>query len=150
MRGWIRSAWLVVLPLTASSLPAGEPAAPAAPGGRARDEIVGTWRGSSLCTDRQAAPACKDEQVIYEISATPGKADTVTVKADKVVDGKREPMGAHDLTRDASDGGWTTEYETPRVHFTWRLTVTGKKMQGAMTLVPSKAVVRKMDLLKDE
>ena len=100
--------------------------------------------------DRRAAPACNDEQVVYEIGVSPGKANTVTVKADKVVDGKRVPMGVLDFTRDGKDAGWTTEFETPRVHATWRLTVSGKKMQGTMTLLPSKAVVRKMDLQKDE
>jgi hypothetical protein len=116
----------------------------------ATDEIVGTWRGSSACVDRVAAPACNDEQVVYEISATPGKANTVTVNADKVVEGKRMPMGAHDLTRDAKDGGWMVELETPRVHAIWRLTVSGPTMQGNMTLLPSKAVVRRMDLRRDE
>ena len=48
--------------------------------------------GSSVCTDRAAAPACTDGQVVYEIDATPGKPNAVTVKADKVVDGERIPM----------------------------------------------------------
>src|SRR6187549_1814569 len=78
--------------------------------GSSSDAIVGTWRGSSLCVDRKAAPACNDETVIYDITATAGKADTVTVNADKVVDGKRVTMGVLDFTRDA-DGGWTTEIE---------------------------------------
>src|SRR5258705_13788514 len=85
------------------------------------DEIVGTWRGPSICTDRVAAPGCNDEQVIYDISVTPGKPNTVTVSADRVVDGKRVPMGALDFTRDAKEGGWTTEIQTPRVHAIWLL-----------------------------
>lgn len=114
------------------------------------DEIVGTWRGQSICTDRVAAPACNDEQVIYDISVTPGKANTVTVKADKVVDGKREPMGALDFTRDAKEGGWTTELQTPRFHAIWLLTPSGTRMQGSLTMIPSKAVVRRIDLRKDK
>src|SRR5512144_2989995 len=90
-----------------------------APGGPA-DDIVGTWRGSSVCVDRQAAPACTDEQVIYEIRASPGQPNTVTVRADKVVDGKRVSMGVLDFTLDAKTGGWTTEFETPRMHALWR------------------------------
>src|SRR5262245_40743389 len=84
-------------------------AAPLARGGqapsdhRAIDEIVGTWRGSSICVDRQAAPACTDETVVYDITATPGKADTVTVKADKIVNGTRELMASLDYTHDAAD-----------------------------------------------
>jgi hypothetical protein len=114
------------------------------------DEIVGTWSGSSTCVDRQAAPACNDEQVVYEISATPGKPDTVTVKADKVLDGKRVSMGDLEFARDAKSGSWTSELETPRVHALWRLTVHGTTLTGTLTLLPSNAVVRKIDLRKDK
>lgn len=113
-------------------------------------EIVGTWRGSSLCVDREAAPACKDEQVVYEIAAYPGKPNTVTVKADKVVDGKREFMGALDFTHEAKSGSWTSEFENSRVHTLWRLTVTGETLRGTMVALPSRAVVRKMDLKKEK
>ena len=33
-------------------------------------EIVGTWQGTSTCTDRVAAPACSDEVAVYEIADT--------------------------------------------------------------------------------
>lgn len=114
------------------------------------DEIVGAWSGSSVCVDRQAAPACSDEQVLYEIGASPGKPNTVTVKADKVVDGKRVPMGVLDFTRDAKSGNWTSEFENPRIHALWRLTVNGETLRGTMVLLPSKAVVRRVDLKKEK
>jgi hypothetical protein len=111
---------------------------------------VGTWRGTSLCVDRRAAPACNDERVVYEIGVSPGKPDTVTVKADKVVDGKREFMGALEFTHEAKSGSWTTEFENSRVHALWRLTVTGETLRGTMVVLPSKAVVRRMDLKKEK
>ena len=114
------------------------------------DEIVGTWSGTSICSDRQAAPACNDERVVYDISATPGKPNTVTSKADKVVDGNRLPMGPLEFTHDAKSGSWTSELDTPRFHGVWRLTVNGAKLTGTLTLLPSKAVVRKIDLRKDK
>jgi hypothetical protein len=113
------------------------------------DEIVGTWRGTSVCVDRQAAPACTDEEVIYEIVASTGHPDSVTVTADKVVDGKRVPMGVLDFTYEATSRSWTSELETPRVHALWRLSVSGKMLSGTLTLLPSKAVVWKVDLRKD-
>jgi uncharacterized protein (DUF2147 family) len=122
----------------------------AAQGAGAVDEIVGTWSGSSVCSDRQAAPACKDEQVVYEIHANPGKPNTVTTKADKVVDGKRLPMGDLEFTRDAKDGSWTSEIDTPRVHALWRLRVDGATLSGTLTSIPSNAVVRKIDLRKEK
>jgi hypothetical protein len=112
------------------------------------DEILGSWSGSSVCVDRQAAPACNDEQVVYDINANPGKPDTVTARADKVVDGKRLSMGVLEFTHDAKSGSWTSELETPRVHAIWRLTANGAMLSGTLTLVPSKAVVRKIDLRK--
>jgi hypothetical protein len=119
-------------------------------GGGTVEGIVGTWSGSSACVDRQAAPACNDEQVVYEIKASAGKPNTVTAKADKVVDGKRVPMGVLEFTHDAKSGSWTSEFETPRVHALWRLTVNGAMLTGTLTLLPSKAVVRKIDLRKDK
>jgi hypothetical protein len=114
------------------------------------DEIVGTWRGTSACVDRQAAPACTDEQVIYEIVASPGESDSVTVRADKVVDGKRVPMGSFDFTHEATSRSWTSELETPRMHALWRLSVSGTTLGGTLTLLPSKAVVRRVHLQKDK
>jgi hypothetical protein len=119
-------------------------------GGGAVDEIVGSWSGSSICVDRRAAPACNDEQVVYEINASPGKPDTVTANADKVVDGKRLSMGVLEFTHDAKSGSWTSELETPRVHGLWRLTVNGAVLTGTLTLLPSRAVVRRIDLRKDK
>ena len=113
-------------------------------------DIVGTWSGSSICVDRQAAPACNDEQVVYEINANPGKSDTVTAKADKIVDGKRLSMGVLEFTHDAKSGTWTSELETPRVHALFRLTVNGATLSGTLALLPSKTVVRKIDLRKDK
>ena len=119
-------------------------------GGGTVGEIVGTWSGSSVCVDRQAAPACNDEKVVYEINASSGKPDTVSVKADKVVDGKRVSMGDLEFTHDAKSGTWTSELDTPRVHALWRLTVNGATLTGTLTMLPSKAVVRKIDLRKDK
>ena len=112
------------------------------------DEIVGTWRGTSACVHRQAAPACTDEEVIYEIVASPGPPDSVTVTADKVVDGKRVPMGSLDFIHDATNRSWTSQLETPRIHALWRLSVSGTTLSGTLTLLPSKAVVRRVDLRK--
>ncbi len=114
------------------------------------DEIVGTWRGTSACVDRQAAPACTDEKVVYDIVATPGQPDAVKVTADKLADGKRVPMGTLDFTYEAASRSWASEWETPRTHALWRLSVSGTTISGTLTLLPSKAVVRKLDLQKDK
>ena len=125
-------------------------AATSARGADAVDAIVGTWRGTSLCTDRRAAPACNDEVVIYDVVRTAAKADTVTGNADKVVDSRREPMGSLEFTFDAANGRWSTDIVTPRVRATWSLAVAGTSMTGTMVQLPSKAVVRRMTLTKDK
>jgi len=84
---WLR--WLGLLFVTAAM------------SGRPADEILGTWRGSSVCSDRAAAPSCNDEQMVYEISTIPGKPNMVKVQADRIVDGKRVPMGDLEFTQDA-------------------------------------------------
>jgi hypothetical protein len=114
------------------------------------DEIVGTWRGTSACVDRQAAPSCTDEEVIYETVANSGQPDSVTVRADKVVDGKRVPMGSLDFTHKATSRSWTSESQTPRVHALWGLSVSGTTLSGTLTLLPSRVVVRRLDLRKDK
>ena len=55
-------------------------------------ELIGIWRGTSVCTDRVAAPACHDETVVYEFTAG-SEPDTVHWVADKVVSGRRQRMG---------------------------------------------------------
>ena len=121
----------------------------AAPVGPA-EEIVGRWRGTSACVDRQAAPACTDEKVIYEIVANPARPGAVTVKADKVVDGKRVPMGDLDFSYETTSRTWTSLLDTPRMRAIWRLSVSGATLSGALTLLPSKSVTRRVDLRKDK
>ncbi|HEX4438568.1 MAG TPA: hypothetical protein VH854_00765 [Thermoanaerobaculia bacterium] len=108
-------------------------------------KIVGTWRGTSTCVDLKAAPACKDEVAIYEIGAAPGASDRVVVKGYKVVGGERQYMGDLEYTL-GRDGVWTSDFESPNVRSHWTLTVDGSKMTGTATLVPSNALIRRMEL----
>jgi hypothetical protein len=111
-------------------------------------EIVGTWRGTSVCTDRVAAPACNDEVVVYEI--TPGaKAGTVHWQADKIVNGERGTMGEMDLAYDTGDACWRGEFSSPRVRSVWCLAVDGKRMTGSAWVLPGKEKIRKVDARKD-
>ncbi|MBZ5535740.1 MAG: hypothetical protein LAO31_07285 [Acidobacteriia bacterium] len=119
-------------------------------GDTVRDRIIGTWRGSSTCINREVAPACKDEQVIYRIKGTAGKPDAVTVEADKIVDGKAVPMGVLEFAYQSMDGSWTSEIETARFHQLWRLVVRGATMTGTLSLLPSKTIVRKLELHKEK
>lgn len=111
-------------------------------------ELLGAWHGTSTCTDRVAAPACHDETVVYDF--TPGaKPGTVTWKADKVVDGKREPMGEMELAYDAREKCWAAEFRSARSQSRWCLIVDGTHLTGTGRLLPGKQTVRKIDARKD-
>jgi hypothetical protein len=122
--------------------------AAAAQSGRSPAELLGTWRGTSTCTDRVAAPGCNDETIVYEFVAG-DKPGVVRWKADKVVDGKRVPMGEMDLTYDAGEKCWRAEFSSPRVHSVWCLVVDGKHLAGTGRLLPGKQTIRKIDARKD-
>ena len=112
-------------------------------------QLIGTWQGTSVCTDRVAAPACADERVVYEFSAGP-KAGTVHWKADKIVNGKREPMGEMDLVYDTAESCWKVEYAGPRVTSVWRLTVAGNHLTGTARVLPGNERIRQIDLRRVE
>jgi len=94
--------------------------------------IVGTWRGTSTCVDREHFPACKDEQVIYDARLTHSAPDTVAVRADKIVNGAREFMAELFFTPQA-DSSWLADVQTPRSRFLVRLRPAGERMTGVMT-----------------
>ena len=111
-----------------------------------RSALVGTWRGSSLCLDRAALPACADEQVVYDITAPPDTPNAITVKADKIVDGRRVPMGEATFTPDPASGRWMSEIKTPNVHALWHLRLHDGVLSGGMFLLPSTTAVRRIEL----
>lgn len=117
-------------------------------GGITRSELIGTWRGASTCTDRVAAPACRDEVVVYEFTVG-AKSGTVHWHADKIVDGQRQPMGEMDLTYDRDDKCWKAEFTSPRIHSVWCLAVDGDHLTGTARLLPGKETVRRIDVRRD-
>jgi len=110
-------------------------------------ELIGLWRGTSTCTDRAAAPACQDEIIVYEFKAgsSPG---TVHWVADKVVNGKREPMGELDLQYDKTEKCWKVEFTSPRAKVVWRLSVDERHLSGTARLLPGNETVRTVDARK--
>jgi hypothetical protein len=111
------------------------------------EQLIGTWSGTSICADRVAAPACQDETVVYEFKAG-SQPGTVHWTADKVVNGKREPMGEFDLNYDKAEECWKAEFTSPRVKIVWRLSVDGRRLTGTARLLPGNETVRKVDARK--
>jgi hypothetical protein len=111
-------------------------------------QLLGTWRGTSICVDRVAAPACTDETAVYEFTAG-AKAGTVHWKAGKVVNGTRQEMGEAEMAYDASEACWKAEISGPRLTSAWRMAVSGAHLTGTARLLPGNATVRTLDLRKE-
>src|SRR5262245_18583472 len=122
--------------------------AAASPDAAGAAQLVGTWRGTSVCPDRVAAPACKDEVVVYECT-TGSRPGEVHWAADKVVNGERGRMGELELAYAEAEGCWKAEFESPRAHGVWCLKVDGTHLTGTLRLLPGKETVRKVDARKD-
>lgn len=114
----------------------------------AKKELIGTWRGTSLCTP--VRPACHDEIAVYHVAPS-AKADVVAMTMNKVIDGKEVEMGgtveyhvdwatrtlAYEFTaRDGSHGVF---------QFTWN----GREMTGTLFDRETRAVIRNIKLKRD-
>jgi hypothetical protein len=112
--------------------------------------LVGDWKGESLCVNKEKFPACKDEVVVYHIVVTKDKADTVTLSADKIVNGTPEFMGAFDFLYDVKKQTLTSEFKNERVHLALEFVVKGDTLSGTMSSLPEKIVARRMEVKKEK
>jgi hypothetical protein len=106
-------------------------------------DFLGTWRGTSICVNRKVAPACKDEMIVYDVQRSE-KPKTAILKAYKIVDGQRLPMGELEFVYGDKDGCWRSELSTPRVHGVWCLVVEGRSLTGSLRVMPDDVEVRKV------
>jgi hypothetical protein len=105
------------------------------------DQVAGVWRGESRCALERTA--CVNETVVYYITAIPDKADVVSIRADKIVDGQALTMGTGEWKHDAARHLLT--WDTPRQ--TWLLKIEGNAIVGTLTLA-DKTIVRRVTLKK--
>ncbi len=116
----------LVLLLTAAA--STEPAAPAG------DQVIGEWRGTSLCTNLKKAPACKDEKVRYVFTRNADATNTYHLVADKLVSGSYETMGEIDLVYSAADATWSYEFSTPNcAKCRWWYRMNAKDLIGGLS-----------------
>ena len=113
-------------------------------------KLVGDWSGESVCVNKEKFPACNDEHVVYHVVVASGKTDTVTITADKIVNGKPETMGTFDFVYDARKQTLTSEYKTDRVHIIFELAVKGDLLEGTLSNLPEKTLVRRIKVKKDK
>ncbi len=132
----IASLALLILPVLA------EAAAPV-------EQILGRWKGTSICTKIPDNEACKDEVVVYEFTRVPKNADAVHIKADKIVNGEQQNMGEFDMNYSPANKRWEYEFKT-RVHAMWTFSASGKELTGTLYRLPEMAVGRNAKAQKME
>ena len=109
-------------------------------------DILGTWRGTSICVDKATFPACHDEEVVYEVRPAAQSPDSVLLRADKIVNGVREFMGELGFGR-GPGGEWSSVFQSPRSRGRWTVRVEGGRLSGALIELPSGRQVREVSLV---
>ena len=112
------------------------------------NSLAGDWTGESICFGNN--PSCHDEKVVYHISIDPSDSSRVKIDADRIVDGKPEPMGAIDLKYDQNKQTLTGETQTPRYRLKWEFTIKGNIIEGGLYVLPDRAMGRKIRIQKNE
>jgi hypothetical protein len=105
-----------------------------------RSNIVGVWRGHSVCVDKNSP--CHDEVNVYRFSRVAGRQNELFVTASKVVDGKEIVMGSGAWKYDEKTK--VVECEKPPI----RMAIDGKKMEGTLSLADG-TVYRRIYLEKE-
>jgi hypothetical protein len=112
-------------------------------------ELAGVWRGTSTCVDKERWPSCNDETVVYRMRRSPKRADAVELTANKIVNGEEVTMGVSDLTWDAKARVWTWEFQNARVHGLWSFSLDGDRLHGTLSDLPTKRLVRRVEVKKE-
>jgi len=112
--------------------------------------LIGNWSGESLCVNRDKFPACHDEQVVYRIVKSPGKSNGLTITMDKIVNGKPETMGVLDFVYDAQKHALSGEFARNNGRGIFELAVKGDLMEGTLSILPERTLVRRIKVKKDK
>jgi hypothetical protein len=109
--------------------------------GRSESNLLGDWRGSSVCQVRESS--CRDEASLYHVASIPEKPNWFSVKGDKIVEGRAITMGTVECHYDSARSDLTCDLPSGVLRFT----VQGNKMEGTMAL-PDGTLWRKLNLTK--
>jgi hypothetical protein len=110
--------------------------------------LAGDWTGESICFGNN--PSCHDEKVVYHISIDTSDSTKIKIAADKIVDGKPDPMGVIDLKYDSGKQTLTGELQNSRSRGRWEFAVQGNIIEGGLYILPDRAVGRKIRVQKNE
>ena len=117
---------------------------PATASALAPPSVLGTWKGESLCVGNH--PACKNEVVVYRFETIPGKAGVVLMLADKIIAGRRVPMGKLEFQNDEAKGELSCEFTRGQTHGLWQFKVTGSGIEGTLVVLPDRELARRVSV----
>lgn len=129
---------LAVLTLLLAIDPSAVPATAPAP----KAEILGFWKGHSICAKVKAAEFCRDEAVAYNFVDLSEQPTTVSLKAARIIDNTVQPMYAIYFNYRPDERRWTSEFTRGRTHGLWSYVVNGDELTGSLVLLPELTVVR--------
>ena len=111
----------------------------------ATTSITGTWEGESKCT--VADSPCRDEHVLYHITADKKSPARLTIDADKVVAGSPQFMGTIVCPYHADQSTLSCTGNTPKQD-DWEFHISGDTMTGTLTVEPGKQLYRRITVRK--
>lgn len=105
------------------------------------DFYRGTWTGTSICVGNN--PACKDEIVVYRFVPMADHPGQIRLLGDKVIDGKRVPMGALVFDHDEKSNALRCEFRIGKTHGVWSYALAGEdSLVGSLIVLPDGAKAR--------
>jgi hypothetical protein len=110
------------------------------------DNIVGTWKGTSLCQVKNSP--CHDESVVCHIikSTKPG---VYTVQMNKIVNNAEEEMGALDFSYDKTNQTLTcTMKDRQQRESTWKFIINNNRIAGTL-IHDGNVLYRKVEISKE-
>ncbi|MBS1792120.1 MAG: hypothetical protein JST85_30720 [Acidobacteria bacterium] len=113
-------------------------------------QVVGVWKGESICVNKEKFPACNDEQVVYHIKKSAAASDQVTIAADKIVHGKAEEMGVLDFKYDSEKGSLVCEFSSNTRKSIFEFTVKADSMEGTLKALPDSTLIRRIKLNREK
>jgi hypothetical protein len=108
--------------------------------------LLGDWKGESNCVGNN--PSCHDEIVVYHITNPGNKPDSVTLAADKIINGKPESMYILEFRYDGKKKTLVNEFRKNSYHGLWEYKVFDNLMTGTLKLLPDKEIVRRIRVTK--
>jgi hypothetical protein len=108
--------------------------------------VSGTWSGTSTCVGNR--PACKNEIVVYRFIPIDGHPNQLRLYADKIIEGKRLPMGALVLDLNESARTLRGEFTRGHTHGEWSFAVKGDAMTGQLVILPERSIGRDVKVRK--